>query len=73
MKYIEYKPPVGGSTNIPELTSDPVSPAINDTWVLKSVAGGTPMGFLLAITREIDMYQLSYKTISGQIVRVILS
>lgn len=42
---------------IPQLTSDPVSPNVDDLWVLKSgsgggagIADGTPMGLLLALT-----------------------
>jgi hypothetical protein len=58
-------------SGIPEYTSDPVSPAINDAWVVTGVYG-TPVGLLLAITDGSPNYKLSYKTISGSIVRVIL-
>ena len=74
MKYIYSNPPPSTSSNIPELAADPVSPAVNDVWVLRTtIANGTPIGLLLALTHTITDYKFSYKTIAGQIVRVKLS
>jgi hypothetical protein len=61
-----------GTVVIPEYISDPVSPAANDTWVLKQ-ANGSPIGLLLALTTNAFSYKLSYKTISGAIVRTTLT
>lgn len=57
--------------SIPEYTTDPISPAAENVWVLRTTAG-TPVGLLLALTLGIDIYQLSYKTIEGPIVRTTL-
>jgi hypothetical protein len=62
----------GSSVNIPEHTSDPVSPAVNSAWVIKiTEVAGTPIGLLLALTESItgDFYYLSYKTIAGDVIR----
>jgi hypothetical protein len=67
----------GGSGLIPEYTTDPVSPVAGQVWVKASTTTeGTPMGLLLAITKEITVvtgYQLSYKTTEGTIVRTTLA
>lgn len=57
---------------IPERVMDPVSPATNEVWVLNDGAG-SPLGLLLAITNTTGFYKLSYKPISGAIVRVTLT
>ena len=64
--------PVNSNNLIPEYTSDPASPVPGQTWVLK-IANGTPIGLLLALTREVDTYYLSYYTSEGSIVRTQLS
>jgi hypothetical protein len=66
----------GGSTSIPELTSDPLSPSTNYSWVLhQEYIAGSPIGMLLSLTNSVgsNTYKLSYKTISGSIVRVALT
>ena len=76
----------GGSSSIPELTSDPSSPAVQSAWVLKSgggggtIAAGTPLGLLLALTYALDSsgggpatYQFSYRTIENTTIRVSMS
>lgn len=66
----------GGSSGIPELANDPVSPSTSEAWVLRTdFYGGSPIGLLLSLT-SVSMpstYKLSYKTISGAIVRVALA
>ena len=68
------KPSSGGSPTIQELTSDPVSPIAGETWVLRQSVG-TPIGLLLSLTTDTGLttYKLSYKTISGAIVRTSLT
>jgi len=61
-----------GTANLPEYTSDPVSPSSGDTWVLKTTAGA-PIGLLLALTTAGSSYKLSFKTISGAVVRTNLT
>jgi len=56
------------SVVIPEVTSDPITPTINSTWVL-SIPVGAPVGLLLTITNPKSSYLLSFKTASGIIVR----
>lgn len=66
----------GGSGSIPEVVSDPVSPATNESWVLRTdFFGGSPIGLLLSLTTAAmpSTYKLSYKTISGAVVRVSLA
>jgi len=63
---------VSGSVVISEYNTDPISPAVNDTWVLRQ-SNGSPIGLLLALTTNTSIYKLSYKTISGAIVRTILT
>lgn len=68
----------GGSSTIPEVTTDPVSPTINQAWVLDigSVGvAGQAMGVLgLTYSRtEVDQYQLSIKMANGDIKRTNLN
>lgn len=68
-----------GSVSIPEYTTDPVSPAAEDVWVLKSNVGGITagqtMGLLLSLTYAVPtlMYQLSYRTAEGTTKRTVLT
>lgn len=67
--------------HIPQLDSDPASPAQEDAWVLASISGGVgggePLGLLLALTTPAtggsSTYELSYRTKEGTTVRVTLS
>lgn len=64
--------------HIPEYTSDPVNPCPETAWVLKTVPAvtGSPMGLLLAITYPADVitiYEFSYQTLEGPIVRTTLT
>ncbi len=70
-----------GAVAIPELNSDPVSPTVEQAWVLKFTPppdgiAGTPRGLLLALTyagaTAPSTYQFSYNS-SGGIMRVPLS
>lgn len=74
----------GGSSSIPELSSDPASPTTNQAWVLRSGSGGTGGGvlqatmglgfpYLSANTGGSFSYQFSYYTEAGTIVRSTLS
>lgn len=68
----------GGSVSIPEITTDPVSPAAQSAWILytPTTGGGTPIGLLLSLTYPgtgSSSYKFSYKTIEGPIVRVTLT
>ena len=73
-----------GTLTIPEFTTDPASPVANQAWVLNTTTGGgggnagQPVGLLLAITQAgtgapTTVYQFSYYTTEGTIVRTILS
>jgi hypothetical protein len=66
-----------GSVNIPELYADPVSPIPESAWILATAGmpGGAPIGLLLSLTYAgpIESYQLSYKTLEGPIIRVLLT
>jgi hypothetical protein len=66
----------GGST-LPEVYTDPVSPAAGDTWILATQVSytGQPIGMLLGITYAADTYtyQLSYRTTEGTTIRTTLS
>ena len=58
-----------GSVSIPQLTSDPVAPTAQSSWVLatpKSQAG-SPIGLLLAITSPVTTYTyaLRFRTLEG--------
>jgi hypothetical protein len=68
----------GGSSSIPELTSDPISPAPQSMWVLKTggTGSGEPLGLLLALTTTSGVplsYQLSYQTLEGTTIRTTLA
>lgn len=62
----------GGS--IPQVTTDPVSPAAQSAWVLRTpgLVDGNPVGLLLSITSPAtpDIYRFSYRTNEGTTVRV---
>ncbi len=62
-----------GSVSIPELSSDPVSPAAQSAWVLKTSLIGTPIGLLLALTHSTILYQFSYRTLESTTIRVVMS
>lgn len=72
-----------GTSGIPQYNSDPVSPAAEDAWVLRTAGApsepaGVPVGILLAITSAgttagTDLYQFSYQTVEGTIKRITLS
>lgn len=62
--------------DIPELTSDPATPNVGDTWVIITSFGsaGLAMGPLgLTYSGPINTYQLSYYTAEGVVVRTELS
>lgn len=67
--------------HIPELTSDPSSPAPEDAWVLRSGSGGVgsgeSYGLLLALTQPGTggsyTYALKYRTQEGTTISVALS
>ena len=64
---------VGGSSTIPQLNADPVSPAAQSAWVLTTTTTfGTPIGLLLALTSEVNnySYSLRYRTLEGTTVSV---
>lgn len=67
----------GGSSIIPEFTSDPVSPTAGQTWILRTTthSAGSSIGLLLGLTYANDLYayQLSYFTTESTIVRTGLS
>ena len=63
------------TASIPEYTTDPVSPAVEDAWVLHTVptGAGVPIGLLLALTYSgtgTEKWEFSYKTSTGGIKRV---
>ena len=68
----------GGSSTIPELYTDPVSPTPQQVWVRATpiVSGGTPIGLLLALTHS-DItgytYELAYRTLEDTTVCVALT
>jgi len=79
-----FNPSSGGSasgTTIPQLSSDPSSPAAQTAWVLRTGSGGSgggkPIGLLLSLTQPNTggsfTYQLSYRTIEGTTKRVTLA
>lgn len=59
----------GGSSGIPQLTSDPVAPTATQTWVLatQTTAVGSPIGLLLSLTHAANgyTYALRYRTLEG--------
>lgn len=68
----------GGSSTIPEVSSDPVSPTAGQIWLLangKVGTGGQAMG-VLGLTysqAEVNSYDLSIYTQEGKIIRVRMS
>ena len=68
----------GGTATIPQVSTDPASPAAEDAWVLKTTAGGitdgTPIGLMLALTYQGNTgsttYQFSYRTQESTTIRV---
>ena len=67
-----YVDAIGGGS-IPQVSTDPVSPAAEDAWVLKS-GGASPIGLLLALTTGVPTsYRFSYRTNEGTTVRVTLA
>jgi len=71
------RPVTSGSSAIPEVYIDPVSPTAGQTWVLATDRGaiGTPIGLLLSLTHAANVfgYQLSYRTLEGTTIRMVLS
>lgn len=68
----------GGLATIPEVAIDPVSPSVNETWILATGLIGSPglaMGIMgLTYTSPVAVsYDLSYYTQGGNIIRVRLS
>ncbi len=71
----------GGSFAIPEVASDPGSPAAGDAWVLRTGSGGSGGGevkalFPLILTANTGggfTYELSYYTQASTIVRTTLT
>jgi hypothetical protein len=68
----------GGDFTIPQLNSDPASPAAEDAWVRKTAGtgGGEPIGMLLGLTYPGSgptVYEFSYRTKEGTTVRVELA
>lgn len=71
----------GSGFAIPELTSDPGSPAAEDAWVLRSGSGGSGGGVVKALFPLIltvgsgggFTYQFSYRTAAGTTVRTTLA
>ena len=65
------------SITIPVLASDPVSPRVNDGWILQKTlsAVGSPIGLLSALTYATTVYQykFSVQVTATQIVRTVLS
>tara|TARA_R110000868_G_C10972640_1_gene770674 strand:- start:12856 stop:13152 length:297 start_codon:yes stop_codon:yes gene_type:complete len=69
--------------SIPQVSTDPASPAAEDAWVLRSgsggaIADGTPIGLLLALTYTGNAgtsfsYQFSYRTNEGTTIRANLA
>lgn len=68
----------GGGTTISQVSTDPVSPAAEDAWVLKTTAGaitdGVPIGLMLALTYQgntgSSTYQFSFRTLESTTIRV---
>ena len=71
-----YYPPPSTSSNaqLVEYDSDPVSPAINDAWILRTnnVRTGIPIGLLLSLTYATDALrrQVSYFTALSTTIRM---
>lgn len=72
-----------GTLTIPEVSTDPASPVVNQAWVLVTASGGggansgVPIGLLLALTYAGGAvsysYKFSYYTTEGTTVRSTLS
>lgn len=66
---------------IPQVDSDPYDPVAEESWVLRTVSGGTgsgeAYGLLLTLTQPgtggTSSYQFSYQTIEGTTVRTNLA
>lgn len=61
------------SVSIPELDSDPISPAAESAWVLKYIEPQNELGHTLlhfGMTFGSEKYKLKYKTKSGKTVSV---
>lgn len=58
-----------GASGISQLTSDPVTPTLEQTWVLATQVAtvGSPMGLLLSLTNAQNRftYQLRFRTLEG--------
>lgn len=72
----------GGSTSIPEYTTDPASPSARDAWVLRSSSGGGGggvisnfiMGFPLTTAGAVTYtYEFKYRTDESTTVAVALT
>lgn len=62
---------VSGASTITQLTTDPVTPTANQTWVLAQIAAvGSPVGLLLSLTQAtvVYTYALRYRTLEGTII-----
>jgi hypothetical protein len=68
---VQYFPEKGDlDVYVPQVTSDPASPADEDVWVLRendgeAIPNGTPIGMLLGLTYSTYIYKFSYKTKEG--------
>jgi hypothetical protein len=64
-------------TSIPQLASDPPSPAVESAWVRETMTSqaGSPIGLLLGITNAVSTYtyELRYRTQQGTTVGVPLT
>lgn len=78
MRLITDQASSSGTVSIPQVNTDPVAPAAESAWVLRTTAGaipdGTPIGLLLALTYTgntgSSSYQFSYRTNEGTTIRV---
>lgn len=81
MRLITDEASSSGTVSIPQVSTDPVAPAAQDAWVLKTASGaiadGTPIGLLLALTYKDNTgslsYQFSYRTQEGTTKRVTIT
>lgn len=73
-----FSTPTSGAVAIPQYNTDPVAPAAEDAWVLRTETGGiddgVPIGLLLGLTYTgntgSSSYQLSYRTQEATTIRV---
>ena len=67
----------GGAATISQLTTDPVTPTAQSSWVLATqvAAVGSPLGLLLSLTQATNVYTyaLRYRTLEGVTVGVPLT